>query len=150
MGRGKPVDRHFGNQCLPFFQRCRMSQVPTPPPPPQDFPQINITPPPTQRPSRPRNQSVGIFNRYMRSVGRRSFICQCLILAWTGIMIMFSFGSCLFMWPSEMAWQLWENDLPSSGVRSWQTLSFCCPISLWFIVVLPVLIAAIVTMKREV
>jgi hypothetical protein len=118
-------------------------------------------------------QKASVWNRYRDRVGPRSFIFQMMLLGWSACMSILTTGLLLVVlfatvaskprplqkdfasineWSDRYDRWMWEKSHPNataaSDVGSF-IMSIACPGSVWFIVALPLGIAAIATLKPK-
>jgi len=90
--------------------------------------------------SAPRRRGNWI-KRYKRRCGTRSFIFQCIVLAWTLFMGLIALGLMMASLPDR------GSRASDAEIGAWGFMGICCPCATWILVALPFGIAALATLE---
>ncbi len=86
---------------------------------------------------------------YKARCGTRSFAFQCWLLAWTALMIILLGILLKPVTKKELIYDYDVNPYNPREVAAWKAGNLCCPLGLWFIVAVPLGIAAIATFGKD-
>ena len=87
--------------------------------------------------------------RYKTRCGTRSFAFQCSLLAWTALMIILLGILLKPVTKKELIYDYDVNPYNPREMAAWKAGNLCCPLGVWFIVAVPLGIAAIATFGRN-